>query len=66
MSHCVECRFWEDSDLNSEDGMAICLKLTEATMEGPLKKLCIIRTTGDHGCEFFKPLTVENLLGKVH
>lgn len=65
MSHCVECRYWESSDLNQDDGMAICLKLTEATMETGRRRLCIIRTTGDHTCDLFKPMTAEQLLGTV-
>ena len=68
MSHCVECRFWESSDMDSSDGLAICLKLTteavlSAPNDGKTRKLCIIRTRGDHTCEFFKPMTVEQLMG---
>lgn len=66
MRHCVECRYWESSDLDTSDGRAICLKLTEATVHGPMKRLCIIRTTGDHTCDFFKPMTAEQLLGTSH
>lgn len=65
MTFCVECRFWsEETAEDNIDGRAICLKLTEETMVGPVKRLCIIRTRGDHTCEFFKPMTVEQLMGK--
>jgi len=65
MSHCVECRYWDSETAeDNPDGRAICLKLTEATMVGPVNRLCIIRTRGDHTCEFFKGLTVDNLMGK--
>ena len=67
MSHCVGCLFWQsDTTEDNQEGRAICLKLTEATMNGGMQRLCIIRTRGDHSCEFFKPLTVENILGKGH
>lgn len=63
MNYCCQCMFWEaESASDNADGRAICLKLTEETTVGGLKRLCIIRTTGDHSCEFYKPLTAEQLL----
>ena len=67
MSHCVECRFWESETMeDNPQGLAICLKLTEGTMTKG--QLVIIRTRGDAGedCRFFKPMTVDNLMGKGH
>jgi len=50
--------------MDGDDGRAICLKLTEGTMESG--QLVIIRTRGDSGenCRLFKSMTVDNLMGK--
>jgi hypothetical protein len=65
MVHCVNCRFWEsESAGDNTDGLAICLKLTEETMVRPGKRMLrIIRTRGDHTCEFWKLITKEQLVG---
>lgn len=55
MNNCVACRYWEQSDLDLDDGTAICLKQTEATMDRP-GRLVVLRTRGDESCELFKPL----------
>jgi hypothetical protein len=65
VSHCVECRFWESETAeDNEEGRAVCLKLTSASMNSG--ELILIRTRGDYGdgCELFRPMTVDNLMGK--
>lgn len=47
------------------DGRAICLKLTELRTVGKAHHLLVIRTRGDHGCDFHKPLTVGVLGGEA-
>jgi len=63
VNHCADCRYWESAELDLDDGRSVCLKLTEATMEEPPKKLRIIRTTGDQGCAFWRPMTAGQLTG---
>lgn len=55
MNNCVACRYWESDDLDTDDGTAICLKQTEATMNAP-SRLVVIRTRGDDTCEMFRQL----------
>jgi hypothetical protein len=65
MGFCVECRFWESETCDdNEGGLAVCLKLTSEGMNNG--QLVLIRTRGDFGqeCELFKPMTVDNLMGK--
>jgi hypothetical protein len=54
--------------MDTSDGRSVCLKLTTesavaaADSDSP-RRLRIIRTRGDQTCEFFKPMTTEQLLG---